>query len=133
MNKLNVIGVDLAKNVIQVSMLSHTNRELANRSLTRRKFAEFLGKQKLNLVAFEACAMAHHWARTAQRHGHEVDADAGHGIPSLPGSGLSISRPINTSSARSHDQIEAIRIGEACSALRPDRPSTQRGPGARIY
>ena len=72
MNKLNVIGVDLAKNVIQVSVLSRSNRELQNRALTRRKFAEFLGSQKRSLVAFEACATAHHWARVAQRHGHEV-------------------------------------------------------------
>ncbi len=40
MTKLNVIGVDLAKNVIQVSVLSPSNRELRNCSLTRRKFAE---------------------------------------------------------------------------------------------
>ncbi len=72
MNKLNVIGVDLAKNVIQVSVLSPSNRELRNSSLTRRKFAEFLGKQRPCLVAFEACATAHYWARTAQRHGHQV-------------------------------------------------------------
>lgn len=62
MNKLNVIGVDLAKNVIQVSVLSRSNRELLNRALSRRKFAEFLGSQRRSLVAFEACATAHHWA-----------------------------------------------------------------------
>jgi len=62
----------LAKNVIQVSVLSRSNRELQNRSLTRRKFAEFLGSQRRSLVAFEACATAHYWARVAQRHGHEV-------------------------------------------------------------
>ena len=56
MNKLNAIGVDLAKNVIQVSVLSPTNRELRNSSLTRRKFAEFLTRQRPSLVAFEACA-----------------------------------------------------------------------------
>jgi transposase len=72
MNKLNVIGVDLAKNVIQVSVLSPSNRELRNSALSRRKFAEFLAKQRPCLVAFEACATAHYWARTAQRHGHEV-------------------------------------------------------------
>ena len=66
------IGVDLAKNVIQVSMISDRGKELLNRSLTRRKFAEFLGKQKPSLVAFEACASAHYWARTAVRLGHEV-------------------------------------------------------------
>lgn len=66
------VGVDLAKNVIQVSVVSGRGKELINRSLTRRKFAEFLGKQKPALVAFESCATAHHWARTAKRHGHEA-------------------------------------------------------------
>ena len=72
MTKLNVIGVDLAKNVIQVSVLSPSNRELRNSALTRRKFAEFLGRQRASLVAFEACATSHYWARVALRHGHEV-------------------------------------------------------------
>jgi len=72
MNKLNVIGVDLAKNVIQVSVLSPSNRELRNSALTLRKFAEFLGRQRSSLVAFEACATSHYWARVAQRYGHEV-------------------------------------------------------------
>ena len=66
------IGVDLAKNVIQVSVVSGRGKELVNRSLTRRKFAEFLGKQKPSLVAFESCASAHYWARAAVRLGHEV-------------------------------------------------------------
>ena len=66
------IGVDLAKNVIQVSVVSGHGKERLNRSLTRRKFAEFLGKQNPALVAFEACATAHYWARTAKRHGHIV-------------------------------------------------------------
>ena len=65
------VGVDLAKNVIQVSVLSGRGKELLNRSFTRRKFAEFLGKQKPSLVAFESCASAHYWARVAQRNGHE--------------------------------------------------------------
>jgi transposase len=72
MTKLNVIGVDLAKSVIQVSVLSPSNRELRNSGFSRRKFAEFLGRQRPSLVAFEACATSHYWARVAQRHGHEV-------------------------------------------------------------
>ena len=72
MNQLNVVGVDLAKNTIQVSVVSRTNKELENKGFTRKKFAEFLAKHRGSLVAFEACGMAHHWARTAQRHGHEV-------------------------------------------------------------
>jgi transposase len=72
MTKLNVIGVDLAKNVIQVSTLSPSNRELRNFAFSRRKFAEFLGRQRPSLVAFEACATSHYWARVAQRHGHRI-------------------------------------------------------------
>ena len=70
MTHSTTVGVDLAKNVIQVSVVSARGKELLNRSLTRRKFAEFLGKQKPSLVAFEACATSHYWARAAQRHGH---------------------------------------------------------------
>jgi len=72
MTKLNVIGVDLAKNVIQVAVLSPGNRELCNRALTRHKFREFLARQRPSWVAFEACATAHYWARVAQRHGHQA-------------------------------------------------------------
>lgn len=72
MRKINTIGVDLAKNVIQVTVVSGSNRQLSNKSCTRKKFAEFLARQKPSLVAFEACGTAHHWARYAQRYGHEV-------------------------------------------------------------
>ena len=66
------VGVDLAKNVIQISVVSFRGKELSNRSLSRKKFAEFLGKQKPSLVAFESCATAHYWARAAKRHGHQA-------------------------------------------------------------
>ncbi len=72
MKHLNTIGVDLAKNIIQVSLVSVHGKELLNKALTRTKFAQFLAKQKLSLVAFEACATAHYWARVAKRHGHAV-------------------------------------------------------------
>jgi len=72
MSYSTTVGVDLAKNVIQISVVSGRGKELSNRSLTRRKFAEFLGKQKPALVAFESCATAHYWARAAERHGHEA-------------------------------------------------------------
>ena len=65
MHHSTTVGVDLAKNVIQVSVISARGKELLNRSFTRAKFAEFLGKQKPSLVAFESCASAHYWARAA--------------------------------------------------------------------
>ena len=110
MNKLNVIGVDLAKNVIQVSVLSRANRELQNRTLTRRKFGEFLGKQKRSLVAFEACATAHHWARAAQRHGHEVKI--------IPARAVTPYRQ-----GHKTDENDALAVAEAAS-----RPSVKEAP-----
>jgi len=110
MNKLNVVGVDLAKNVIQVSVLSPSNRELHNSSLTRRKFAEFLGKQRPCLVAFEACATAHYWARTAQRHGHQVKI-----IPAK------VVAPFRQ--GHKTDQNDALAVAEAAS-----RPNVKLAP-----
>lgn len=52
MRNSNTIGVDLAKNVIQVSVVTPTNKELSNKTLSRSKFAQFLAKQKPNLIAF---------------------------------------------------------------------------------
>ena len=70
MNNLNVVGVDLAKNIIQVSVVTRAGKELQNKALTRKKFSEFLARQRPSLAAFEACAMAHHGSRIAQLHGH---------------------------------------------------------------
>ena len=72
MNEYNTIGVDLAKNVIQVSVVSKSGKELQNKALSRTKFTTFLVKQKPSLVAFEACASAHYWARVAKRNGHQI-------------------------------------------------------------
>lgn len=70
MINLNVVGVDLAKNIIQVSVVTQARIELQNKALTRQKFSEFLARQKPSLVAFEACATAHYWSRIAHQHGH---------------------------------------------------------------
>jgi len=72
MSNFNTIGVDLAKNVIQISIVAPDNKELANKQLSRTKFVEFLAKQRSSLVAFEACATAHYWARLATSLAHSV-------------------------------------------------------------
>lgn len=55
-----------------MSVVSATGKELQNKELSRTKFSEFLIKQKPSLVAFEACASAHYWARYAQEQGHQA-------------------------------------------------------------
>lgn len=72
MQKYNTIGVDLAKNIIHVSVINTNQKEIVNRSFSRLKFAEFLANQQSSLVAFEACGSSHHWARKAQAMGHQI-------------------------------------------------------------
>lgn len=110
MSKLTVIGVDLAKHVIRVSVLSRSNRELQNKALTRKKFAEFLARQKRSLVAFEACATAHYWARVAQRHGHAVKI--------IPAKAVTPFRQ-----GHKTDEHDALAVAEAAS-----RPNVKEAP-----
>lgn len=70
MKNHNTIGVDLAKNIIYVSVLSPSQKLLQSKEVTRSKFKQFLANQKPAMVAFEACATAHYWSRFAQSHGH---------------------------------------------------------------
>ena len=58
MKNHNTIGVDLAKNVIYVSVLSSRQKLLQSKEVTRSKFKQFLANQKPAMVAFEACATA---------------------------------------------------------------------------
>ena len=104
MTKLNVIGVDLAMSVIQVSVLSPSNRELRNSAFSRRKFAEFLGRQRPSLVAFEACATSHYWARVAQRYGHQTKI--------IPAKALTPFRQ-----GHKTDENDALAVAEAANSV----------------
>jgi transposase len=104
MSHLNTIGVDLAKSIIQASVVTPRGKELCNKALTRKKFAEFLVLQSPSLVAFEACATAHHWARVAK--------DAGHTVRILPAISVAPYRQ-----GHKTDQNDALAVAEA--AVRP--------------
>jgi transposase len=72
MGEVTIIGVDLAKNVFQVHGAAANGSVLFRKKLTRPQFARFMAEQPPCLVAMEACASAHHWAREMARHGHKV-------------------------------------------------------------
>src|SRR5690606_554004 len=78
MGKVSIIGVDLAKNVFQVHGAAADGSVLFRKKLSRPQFARFMADQPPCLVAMEACASAHHWAREMARHGHEVRLIAPH-------------------------------------------------------
>ena len=72
MNEVSIIGVDLAKHVFQVHGSFADGSVAFRRKLTRSKILPFFASQPKCVVAMEACAGAHHWARAIGELGHKV-------------------------------------------------------------
>ena len=68
----HVIGIDLGKSVFQVHAVDAGGRVVARRRLRRSEVMSFLGSYPSTIVAMEACATAHFWAREIGALGHEV-------------------------------------------------------------
>ena len=64
MNVISRVGVDLAKQVIQVHTVDTAGKVAANRALARGKLIEWCVHLPARcLVAMEASSGAHHWCR----------------------------------------------------------------------
>jgi len=70
--KITRIGVDLAKSVFQVHGVDRAEKPIVTRQLRRNQMIEFFQKLEPCLIGMEACASAHHWARTLAAMGHTV-------------------------------------------------------------
>jgi transposase len=66
------IGVDLAKNVIQVHGVYEDGSVAFNKPLRRAQMLPFFAKLAPCLIGIEACASSHYWARELTMLGHEV-------------------------------------------------------------
>lgn len=69
---LPVIGLDLAKSVFQLHIVDPDTGEIQRRQIKRARLTEFFAKCSSSLVAMEACAGSHYWARTLLSLGHQV-------------------------------------------------------------
>lgn len=70
MSKITRIGVDLAKNLIQVHAVDASGKVVTNRALKREKFLAWCAELPEGcLVAMEACSGAHHWCRKLRERG----------------------------------------------------------------
>ena len=70
--QVTTIGLDLAKHVFQVHGVDALGAVALRRRVRRSEMVRFFGRLERCLVGMEACATAHHWARTLQALGHEV-------------------------------------------------------------
>ena len=72
MDSITTIGLDIAKNVFQIHGIDEIGVVILRRSLRRGQMSVFFGNLPPCLIGMEACATAHHWARTLTALGHDV-------------------------------------------------------------
>ena len=70
--QISTIGLDIAKNVVQVHCVDAEGKTVLTRQLRRGQVIAFFKKHPPCLVGMEACATAHHWAREISALGHTV-------------------------------------------------------------
>jgi transposase len=70
--QIATIGLDLAKNIIQLHAVNQHGRAVAKKALKRDQVLPFLANLTPCLIGMEACSSAHHWARKLQALGHTV-------------------------------------------------------------
>jgi transposase len=66
------IGLDLAKNVLQVHGVDERGKALLRKRLKRGEVVAFFARLSPCLIGMEACGSAHHWARELAALGHTV-------------------------------------------------------------
>lgn len=70
--KTTTVGLDLAKNVIQVHGVDEQGRVTIRKALKREQVLPFFAQLPACLVGMEACGSAHHWGRKLVALGHTV-------------------------------------------------------------
>lgn len=72
MEKITIIGLDLAKSVFQVHAITEDGHVAVRRALRRSQVLEFFRHIEPCLVGMEACGSAHYWANAIGEFGHTV-------------------------------------------------------------
>ena len=72
MNKISVIGLDLAKNVFQVHGIDTDGEVVVRKQLKRSQLRQFFARLEPCLIGMEACGGAHYWSRELTGLGHTV-------------------------------------------------------------
>jgi transposase len=70
--QISTIGLDLAKNLMQVHGIDADGIAVLRKKLRRADVIRFFAGLSPCLVGMEACATAHHWAREVTKLGHTV-------------------------------------------------------------
>lgn len=72
MQKVNILGVDLAKASFTVCGLDPKGKKVLTKEYRTGAFKDFLANSEKMTVIMEACGGAHYWSRLAKASGHEA-------------------------------------------------------------
>src|SRR5262245_16352491 len=79
--KLSVLGIDLAQQVLHLVGLDAHGTIVARKRLYRAQVMAWIATLPRALIGMEACGGAHDWARRLQEHGHDVKLMAPQLVP----------------------------------------------------
>lgn len=69
---INILGIDIAKNVFQLHGVDKSGKAVLKKRLYRDKLLSFIAQLNSCTIAMEACSGANYWSRQFQKLGHEV-------------------------------------------------------------
>jgi transposase len=72
MQKLSVVGIDIAKQVFHLVGMDEHGTILVRKRLYRAQVMVFIAQLPPTRIGMEACGGAHYWARRFREYGHEV-------------------------------------------------------------
>ncbi len=70
--KTTTVGIDLAKNVMQVHGVDERSKTVLKKQLKRNQVVAFFANLAPCRIGMEACGSAHYWARKLESYGHTV-------------------------------------------------------------
>lgn len=72
MKKCNVLGIDLAKNIIQVCLIDENGSIIYNKAVSPSKLKTLLANLAHSIVTLEGCGSCHYWGQLAEQFQHDV-------------------------------------------------------------
>src|SRR6266480_2430701 len=113
MDKITAVGLDLAKQIIQVHAIDAAGRVVLRKVVRRERLLALLAQFPRCVVGMEACSGAHHWARELTQLGHDTRIMAAEFV-----------RPFRKSRAAKNDANDAEAV---CTAmLQPNKSVEQQ-------
>src|SRR5438046_34995 len=97
MDKITAVGLDLAKQIIQVHAIDAAGRVVVRKVVRRERLLALLAQFPRCVVGMEACSGAHHWARELTQLGHDARIMAAEFV-----------RPFRKSLAAKNDANDAV-------------------------